>query len=234
MKPQDADPTSSESKTRVLIADDHSVVLEGIERVLQKEPDFQIVGVAGDGRQALNQIKSLHPDIVVMDIAMPDFNGIEAAQEIRSYDAGIDLVVFTMYADKEYVIALFKAGARGYVLKGQPMEELVMALKAVKEGGTYYTQEVWKTVQEHMQELELGEAAKDVRDVKDGLARLSVREKEVFVLLADGLRPKDIAKRLSISPKTVESHKYNIMEKLGVVSVAQLTKIALRKDLIEL
>jgi RNA polymerase sigma factor (sigma-70 family) len=232
MKKETTD-TANGSKTKVLIVDDHAVVVEGIHRALQDEPDFEIVGTASDGLQAVQQVLSLEPDIVIMDVSMPNLNGIEATHEIKTFKEPIHVLIYSMYSDKEYILSLFRLGISGYVLKGEPIEDLIRAIKSVSSGATYYSQSVQEIIRDHMEDLELGGGA-IAREIQDGLIKLSVREKEVFVLLADGLTPREIAKRLGISPKTAETHKYNIMEKLEVSSVAQLTKIAIKKDLIEI
>jgi DNA-binding NarL/FixJ family response regulator len=220
-------------KTKVLIVDDHDVVVAGIRSALEKEPEFEVVGTAGEGGEALKKVKSLKPDLVVLDISMPGMSGVEAAYRIKENNQAILIVVFTMFKDKEYILSLFRAGISGYVLKDEPISDLVAALKAVHGGGNYYSEAVREILQDHMLELELGDA-KHVRELKNGVAKLSDREKQVFPLLADGLRIKEIADRLCVSPKTVESHKYNIMEKLNAKSIADLTKIAIKKDLIKL
>ncbi len=220
-------------KTKILIIDDHAVVLAGIRAALKREPDLEIVGSATDGLKAVPMIKSLRPDIVIMDISMPHLDGVAATHEIKKWNEGIRVLIYTMYSDREYIVSLFRMGVNGYVLKGEPMEDLILAVNAVREGGTYYSGSVQEVLRHHMAELELGDGAKAL-EVQNGVARLSIREKEVFVLLADGMTPKEIAGRLYISPKTVETHKYNIMEKLNVSSVAQLTKIAIKKRLIHL
>ena len=175
----------------------------------------------------------MKPDIVIMDIAMPNLDGIHATYESKKLNAEIGVVIFTMYADTAHAVTLFRAGVSAYVLKGEPLSELLVALKAVKAGGTYFSSVVNEAVRQHMEQLELG-GAESAREVQNGLVKLSIREKEVFPLLADGKTIKEIAERLCISPKTVETHKYNIMEKLGADSIADLTKIALKKKLIEL
>jgi DNA-binding NarL/FixJ family response regulator len=222
-----------DDKTRVLIVDDHAVVLEGIKKLLSNEADFEVVGVTEDAREAISMVKSLNPDIVILDISMPHMDGLEVAHEIKTVEKNIGILVYSMSVSKAHVTALFREGVCGYVLKHEPLSELILALKVVKEGATFYSKSVRDVLQDHIKELELGEG-KDVSEVKDGIAKLSVREKEVFVLLADGLIPKEISKRLGISHKTVETHKYNIMDKLKVSSIAQLTKIAIHKDLIEI
>jgi DNA-binding NarL/FixJ family response regulator len=138
-----------------------------------------------------------------------------------------------MHSDKEYILSLYRAGISGYLFKDEPMSDLVLALRAVAAGGTYYSEVADEVIHGHMQDLELGDTKK-AAEMRDGIAKLSLREKEVFPLLADGMTIKEIAGTLGISPKTVETHKYNIMEKLNVNSIAQLTKIALQKNLIKL
>ena len=224
---------SDDGKTRILIADDHSIVVEGIQSALIQHGEFEVVGTASDGLEAVKQVKSLKPDIVIMDISMPNLSGIDAAYDIKKVNKNIRIVIFTMYSDKEYVLSLFRAGISGYVLKEETITDLILALKSVKAGGTYFSKSFHEVIQQHMDELELGDRA-SAREVEDGIINLSAREKEVFPFLADGMNPRQIAKLLGISPKTVESHKYNIMEKLNVTSVTDLTKIALRKNLIKL
>ena len=220
-------------KTRVLIADDHSVVVEGIESALKNEADFEVVGSVNEGSQVLSMVKSAKPDIVILDVSMPGLDGIDAAEQILEWNEEVRILIYSMSSSRVHIISLFRIGISAYVLKEEPLSELLLALESVKNGATFFSRTVQQIIQEHMKELELGKG-KDVVEVKNGVAKLSTREKEVFVLLADGLRPREIAERLYISPKTVETHKYNIMEKLNVSSMAQLTKIALRKELIDL
>jgi DNA-binding NarL/FixJ family response regulator len=224
---------SSINKTKVLIVDDHMIVVEGVKKLLSEQPDFEVVGTASDGLEAVRQTKALKPDIVIMDIAMPNVDGIQATQEIKKWNDQICVVIFTMYTDTAHAVNLFRQGVSAYVLKGEPISDLLLALRSVREGGTYFSAVVNESIREHMELLELG-GGKSAREVRDGIALLSVREKEVFPLLADGRNIREIAERLCISPKTVETHKYNIMEKLGVESIADLTKIALKKKLIKL
>jgi DNA-binding NarL/FixJ family response regulator len=214
-------------KTKILIVDDHRVVIEGIKSALQEHPEFEVVGEAGDGLQAVDSTKSLRPDIVIMDISMPNLNGIEATRQIKQHNPEIQIVIYTMYSDKELVVDLFKAGISAYVLKDDPLSDLTIALKAVKGGGTYFSTMAPTILLRHMEELEEQTTSQDSFD------RLSQREREVFMLLAEGKSIKEIANELYISPKTVESHKYNIMEKLQATSIVDLTKLAIRKKLIE-
>ena len=158
---------------------------------------------------------------------MPNLNGIEATRQIRELDPEIGIVIYSMYADKKFVIDLFKAGISAYVLKDDPLSDLILALKAVKGGGTYFSTTTPTILVRELEELEEKITAGDPYD------KLSQREREVLTLLAGGKSIKDVADKLFISPKTVESHKYNIMEKLQAKSIVDLTKLAIRKNLIE-
>jgi DNA-binding NarL/FixJ family response regulator len=213
--------------TNILIADDHRVVIEGIKSALQEHPEFEVVAEAVDGLEAVEFAKSLKPNIVIMDISMPNLSGIEATRQIKALNPGNQIVIYTMHSDKEFVIDLFKAGISAYVLKEDPLSDLILALKAVEGGGTYFSTMAPTILARHMEEMEEKSTNKNSFDT------LSQREMEVFQLLAEGKRIKEIANQLFISPKTVESHKYNIMEKLQAASVIDLTKIAIRKNLIK-
>ncbi|MBW2738949.1 MAG: response regulator transcription factor, partial [Deltaproteobacteria bacterium] len=192
-------------KTKILIVDDHRVVIEGIKSALQEHPEFKVVGEAVDGLEAVEFTKSLEPNIVIMDISMPNLSGIEATRQIKGLNPEIQIVIYTMHSDKEFVIDLFKAGISAYVLKDDPLSDLILALKAVEGGGTYFSTMAPTLLVRHMEEMEEKTTSKNSFDT------LSQREIEVFQLLAEGKRIKEIAKQLFISPKTVESHKYNIM-----------------------
>jgi RNA polymerase sigma factor (sigma-70 family) len=220
--------------SRVLVVDDHPVIVEAIKKIIEDEPDFEFIGSAKDGEQSLSIIKSLKPDIVILDILMPHMDGVEVAHQLKEQNTDTRILVYSFSASKEYITALFRSGISGYLLKEEPFSELILALRTVREGAVFYSRVVRDTLQDHVRVLEIGEEGKNVADVQDGLSKLSVREKEVFVLLADGLSIKEIADRLFISPKTVESHKYNIMDKLNVKSLADFTKIAVRKQLIKI
>jgi len=214
--------------TKILIADDHRVVIEGIRSALQEHPEFEVVGDAVDGLQAVESAKSLGADIVIMDVSMPNLNGIEATRQIKQFNPEIQIVIYTMYSDKELVVDLFKAGISAYVLKDDPLSDLILALQAVKGGGTYFSTLAPTILLRHVEELEEKTGTEDLYD------SLSQREREVFRLLAEGKGIKGIGNQLFISPKTVETHKYNIMEKLQATSIVDLTKIAIRKNLIKL
>jgi DNA-binding NarL/FixJ family response regulator len=209
---------------RLLLVDDHQVVIEGIKGLFAGRPDIAVVGEATNGEQAVELAAKLHPDVVVMDISMPGLNGVEATIAIRQTEPTADIIIYTMHADQRFILELFKAGISGHVLKADDPALLVQAVDAVCAGGTFFTT---VTPQELLRQFK-GETA------GDGLDLLSKRELEVFRLLADGVPLKRIAADLCISPKTVETHKYNIMEKLAAESTADLTKIALRHGLIKM
>ncbi|MFP5213362.1 MAG: response regulator [Acidobacteriota bacterium] len=216
-------------KVGILIVDDHRVVLEGIKNALQEHAEFEIVGEASNGRQALALVRRKRPDVVVMDISMPDLNGIEATTHIKAFDPRIGVIIYSMYSDNEYVVDLLKAGISGFVLKEDPMSELVMAVRAATWGGTHFSPVVQRIV------VDQGRSGRGGRTAtKDPIDDLSLREREVLQLLAEGKVIKDIASILDLSPKTVETHKYNIMAKLDIHSIADLTRIAVKKKLITL
>ena len=233
MPTRDKKTAASSRKTKVLIVDDHVVVLEGVRRLFSEQPDFEVAGTASDGLEAIRKAQALKPDIVIMDIGMPNLDGIQATHEIKKTNDRIKVVVFTMYADAAHAVSLFREGVSAYVLKADPISDLFTALRVAKDGGTYFSKGINDAVRQHVESLERG-GGKSAGDPPNGLSLLSLREREVFPLLADGKSIREIAETLFISPKTVETHKYNIMEKLGAGSIADLTKIALKKKIIEL
>jgi DNA-binding NarL/FixJ family response regulator len=213
---------------KVLIVDDHAIVVEGLKAALEREAGWCIVGTAHDGARAVELTRSLRPDVIIMDNSMPHMDGLSAAREIKKTCGDTKIIIFSMLSNKELVGALFREGISGYVLKGQPFSELIMALNAVVEGGTFYSEDIGKDLRDYMVKLE----TKGPKEKT--LAVLSEREKEVFLLLADGVTSREISRKLYISQKTVESHKYNIMDKLEVKTIQELTKIAVKHKLIEL
>ena len=215
-------------KTKILIVDDHQIVIEGIKGALKDYPELDVRGEALDGVQALEQVRSLRPDIVIMDICMPHMNGIEATRRIKRLAPDVRVIIFTMYSNREYIIKMFKIGVSGYVLKESPLSELILAINAAKKGGTYFGTTARMILSEHLKDVE------GAKSDEGNFESLSMREREVLKLLADGKTVKEIAGQLCISPKTVESHKYHIMTKLGVRTIAGLTKIAIKRELIQL
>ncbi|MEZ7196043.1 response regulator [Pseudodesulfovibrio karagichevae] len=211
-------------KTTLLIADDHQVVIAGIRSLLASKTDIEIVGEAANGAEAVELSRELKPDIVIMDISMPEMDGVEATGRIREVSPETKIIIYTMHSDQRFILELFKAGISGHVLKEGPPADLCAAVDAVRVGKTCFT-----TIDPAALLLKLTPE----RPGREALfEQLSPRELEVFKLLADGLSVKEAAARLHISPKTVETHKYNLMEKLDVGTIPDLTKLAIRHGLI--
>jgi DNA-binding NarL/FixJ family response regulator len=215
-------------KTKIFIADDHRVVIEGIKSTLSECPDFDVVGEALNGRDAVRLVKALVPDIIIMDISMPDLNGIDATMQIRKINPDVRIIIYTMYADREYVLDLLRAGISGYVLKESPVADLILAIQAAKGGGSYFITTAPMILSQQMELFE------EEGNPTDEIESLSIREREVFQLLAEGKAAKEIAAKLSIDAKTVQTHKYNIFRKLKVNNLTELTKLAVRRKLIHL
>jgi len=214
------------SKIHILIADDHSIVREGVRMILDGQEDFEVVGEASTGRQALEEARRLRPDVVVMDISMPDMTGIEATAKIRSELPNTQVMGLTMHEDESYVFALLKAGAAGYVLKRAAAEDLVSAVRAAHQGEAFLYPTVAKmVVQDFLQ--------RTTSQDKAALDGLTDREREVLTLIAEGLTNQEIAGRLYISIKTVQTHRAHIMEKLNLHDRTELVRYAIRKGLIE-
>lgn len=214
------------SKIRILIADDHSIVREGVRMILTSQEDFEVVGEAANGREAVDEARKLRPDVVVMDISMPDVSGIEATRRIRSELPTVQVMGLTMHEDESYVFELLKAGAAGYVLKRAAAEDLVAAVRAAHQGEAFLYPSVAKmVVQDFLQRATAQETA-----TLDGLTD---REREVLTLIAEGLTNQEIAGRLFISIKTVQTHRAHIMEKLNLHDRTELVRYAIRKGLIE-
>lgn len=209
---------------RVLIADDHTIVRDGIGRAIGQEQDIELAGEAGDGRTAVELARELAPDVVIMDISLPELNGIEATRLIRRDVPQTRVIALSMHAAKRYVREMFKAGAAAYLLKDCELDELTEAIRLVAKGKTYVTPAVSETV--------LQSCMGDSQDGEGGaFSVLTAREREVLQLMAEGHATKRIGKHLHISPKTVEAHRLRIMRKLDIDNVAQLTKYAIQEGL---
>jgi len=209
---------------RVLIADDHTVVAEGLKHLIEAERDIEVVACVGDGREAVQQARDTQPDVVLMDLSMPELNGADATRAILERDPKCRVIVLSMYAQREYVRRALKAGAAGYVVKRSAAKEVVDAIRAVHAGQRYLSPRVADVVLE------------DYSDEKqdDLLARLSAREREVLQLLAEGRTGAQIAERLSLSQKTVETYRARLVEKLGIRDLAGLVRFAIQKGLVSL
>lgn len=211
-------------RPRVLLADDHSIMIAGVRRILEGE--VELVGFAKDGRELVNAALKLKPDIALVDIGMPVLNGIDAARQIKKALPGTRIIFLTMHAEKDYVIEAMKTGAQGYLLKSSAEEELLTAIREVAAGRSYITPLIPKAVLESLRP--------DVRESGAPTSELSVRQREVLQLIAEGHSAKQIAEVLHVSVKTAEYHKYKIMRKLGLHTTAELTKYAMQKGLITL
>lgn len=212
-------------KIRVFICDDHALFRDGLKAILREEPDVDMIGDAKDGREAVEQTLSLKPDVVLMDVEMPDMNGFEATRRITQADRRIKVLILTMYQEEEVVARCLDAGASGYVLKDASASQLVHAIETVHRGGKYLSPGALQQVVTHY--LEGHERPATTR-----YDTLSAREREIFKLLADGLSVKEIAARLGVSVKTVDVHKYNLMRKLDIHDRAGLIKYAIQRKLI--
>ena len=209
--------------TRILLVDDHQIVREGLRTLLAQQPDLEVVGEAADGRQAVAEALRLSPDVIVMDIAMPGVNGVEATRQIRAVLPAARVVALSMYADRRFVAEILRAGALGYVLKDGAFEELAQAIRTTAEGKTYLSPSVAGLV--------VDEFVRQPGGATPSLDLLTPRERQVLTLLASGMRPREIAVELQISAKTAEVHKLNLMNKLDLHSVADLTRFAIREGL---
>lgn len=209
-------------KTRILLADDHAVVRQGFRMILGAQADMEIVGEAGNGREAITMCESLHPDVVVMDVAMPELNGIEATRRIMEMTPHTRVLALSMHKDSVYVREILRAGARGYLLKDSIDVDLLAAVRAVAKGEGYLSPAVSDSV--------LSDYRKHVTDPLD---LLSSREREVLQLIAEGKTNKDIATLLNLSVYTVDAHRGRIMEKLNLHSTSELVRFAVRKGLID-
>lgn len=209
---------------RMLLADDHAIVRQGLRSLLEKEPDMEVVGEAEDGRVALNLVRELAPDIVIMDITMPNLNGVDATHEIVSELPKVKVIALSIHSHKRFVADMLKAGASGYILKECLFDEFVQAIRTVAGGGTYLSPRITGVVVEDYVER-LSTVAESQLD------KLTVREHEVLQLLAEGKSTKQIALEMHVSTKAVEANRRKIMEKLHAHSIAELTKIAILEGL---
>ena len=209
---------------QVVLADDHHMIRQGLRALIEKEDGISVIAEAKDGREAVETVRELRPDVVVMDIGMPNMNGIEATRQIVAELADVKVLALSMHSDKRFVREMFAAGASGYLLKDSAFHELALAIRTLAKDGTY---------------LSPGVADSVIKDFVDRrpesdvsvFSLLTARQREVLQLTAEGNSTKDIAALLSVSVKTVESHRLKIMEKLDVHSIAELTKYAVREGL---
>jgi DNA-binding NarL/FixJ family response regulator len=212
---------------RILIADDHKILREGLKSLLEKQPEFAVVAEAQDGLSAISEAKKHKPDIAILDIGMPDLNGIEVTRRIRSEMAETRVIALSMHADRRFVMGILEAGAKGYLLKDSAFAELVTAVTAVAKGKMYLSPSIAETVVKNSLE-------KLDRKDEGSSVLLSGREREVLQMIAEGKSTKEIALKLFVSTKTVETHRKQIMDKLNIRTVAGLTKYAIREGLTSL
>jgi two-component system response regulator NreC len=209
---------------RIVLADDHKILRDGLRSLLEQQPDTQVVAEADNGRATVKLAQELKPDVVVMDIGMPDLNGIDATKQIVAKAPGVKVIALSMHSDKRFVQGMLSAGASGYLLKDSAFDELARAIQAVTAHQTYLSPEVAGVVVESM-------VSKTARRPSRAAVSLTDREREVLQLMSEGKSTKQIAAILSISIKTIETHRSRIMDKLGIHSVAELTKFAIREGL---
>jgi len=212
------------SKTKILLADDHDIVIAGLRLVLE-QPEFEIVGAVKDGRALVEGFRELAPDVIITDVTMPLLNGLEAARQIRRMDANAKIIFLTMHPDVGYATQALALGHCGYVLKSSVAEELPLAIRQVLEGRPYIARAIAEPVARAIEARS--------RQRLPGLERLTSRQREVLQLLAEGRPVKEIAFTLRVSPRTVEFHKYRIMEELGARSVAELVRSAMALGIVK-
>ncbi|MDD8013882.1 MAG: response regulator transcription factor [Acidobacteriota bacterium] len=209
---------------KIIIADDHKIMRDGLRNMLEKEPGMEVIAEAKNGREALRLAEQLRPDILIMDISMEDLNGMDATRAITGKELGTRIIALSMHADKRFVAGMFEAGALGYLLKDCAYDELLQAIRQVMAGRTYLCSMISGVViRDYIQRMRKNEAS-----------LLSPREKEILQLLAEGGTTKRIADQLSVSVKTVETHRQHIMDKLNIFSVAELTKYAIKEGITSL
>lgn len=209
---------------RILLAEDHTIVREGLRSLIENQPDMEIVGEAEDGRIALELVQELSPEIVIMDITMPNLNGVEAARHITSEFPQVKVIALSIHSNRRFVTDMLGAGAAGYILKECLFDELVQAIQAVSAGNSYLSPRITSVVVEDF--------VNHLAAIADSpLAALTSRERQVLQLVAEGTSTKQIALKLHVSTKTVEANRRQIMEKLDIHTVAELTRYAVREGL---
>jgi two-component system, NarL family, response regulator NreC len=213
-------------KLRILLADDHKLLRSGLRLLLERQPDMTVVGEADDGREAVRNAATSKPDIVVLDIGMPNLNGIEACVQITQENSTIAVVMLSMHSDESYVLRALKAGARAYLLKDSAESDLVRAIHAVAEGKSYFSPAVSKVLlEDYVRKLQRA-------GVEDSFELLTSREREILQLVAEGKSNKEVANLLNLSVYTVETHRSNLMQKLNLRGVPELILYAVRKGII--
>jgi two-component system, NarL family, response regulator NreC len=211
---------------RIVLADDHTVMRSGLRLLLERQPNLTVVGEAADGREAVTLAAEHHPDVVVMDIAMPNLNGVEAARQIVNHNPQTAVAILSMHNDESYVIRSLKAGARAYLLKDSAEADLIEAIRAISTGKSFFSPAVSRILKEdYMRKL-------DDKGAEDTYELLTTREREVLQLVAEGQSNKEVANLLNLSLYTVETHRTHILQKLNLHSVPELILYAVRKGII--
>jgi two-component system response regulator NreC len=212
---------------KILLVDDHKIMREGLKSLLAQEPEFTVLAEAESGLQAIALAKQHNPDVIIMDVAMPDLNGIEATRALRGEDISAKIIALSMHSDRRFVTEMLKAGASGYLLKQSAFEEMVNAIKAVMADKTFLSSSIVDiVVQDYVQQLAESDSP--------AYSRLTNRERQVLQLMAEGKTTKEVGYVLHVSVKTVETHRYKIMNKLGIPNLAGLVKFAIREGLTSL
>ena len=214
-------------KLRILLADDHIVMRTGLRALLERQPTLEVVGESENGRETIELVASLRPDVVVMDIGMPVLNGIEATKRIATEYPTTAVVILSMHADESYVMRALKAGARGYLLKDSAPSDLISAVQTVSQNKSFFSPKVSRILAEDYVRVLKQKGAVDSYDL------LTSREREILQLLAEGRANKEVAAKLNISPYTVETHRSHILEKLNLHNPAELILYAVRKGIIQ-
>jgi len=214
------------SGIRILLADDHNVMRDGLRLLLERQPGFDVVGEASDGRQVVALAEEHRPDVVVMDIAMPNLNGIEAARRIVAHHPKVAIAILSMHFDESYVIRSLKAGARAYLLKDSAKADLIQAIQAISLGKSFFSPRISSILKEDYMRLMADRGAEDSYDL------LTTREREILQLIAEGKSNKEVAAQLYLSLYTVETHRTHILQKLNLHSIPELILYAVRKGII--
>jgi DNA-binding NarL/FixJ family response regulator len=211
---------------RILLADDHTLMRQGLRHILESHDDFEVVAEASSGIEAVEAARLHHPDVAIVDVAMKELNGIEATAQILKHSPHTAVLILSMYSDERYVLRSVKAGARGYVLKNSAGDELVQAILTVQKGTAFFSPAVARIFQNGFARL------KDARETSDRYDLLTDRERQIYQLLAEGNSNKDIANRLALSLHTVETHRWRLMEKMDLHSTAELVLSAVRRGMV--
>ena len=209
---------------RILLADDHTLIRQGLRRILEDDPEFEIVAEAGSGIEAVESVRRHKPDVAIVDVAMKELNGIEATSQIARHSPQTAVLILSMYSDERYVLRAVRAGARGYVLKNCAGDELIHAVRTVLKGVAFFSPPVAQLFQSGLAKLE--------EVVGDRFELLTLRERQIYQMLAEGNSNKEIAQRLKLSLHTVETHRWRIMEKLDLHNTAELVLSAVRRGMV--